>query len=176
MESHSPVEFLKTSEAARLCDVTRFTIRNWIVGGKLKASETAGRHKRILRSDLLRFMKETGIRPVKYSQSTATPLLCWEFHSLKFSKGHNCEQCLIFKERANRCFLMVREFGSNEVRCGQDCSDCEYMEIYFPKEKAVRVDSEAQRTKPLGEAALTKGFYKSGRYFAVLKNAFSKKK
>lgn len=51
-------EILTTSSAARLCNVSRFTIRNWVENGKLKSNRTAGGHRRISRGDLLEFMPE----------------------------------------------------------------------------------------------------------------------
>jgi len=51
-------ETLTTSGAAQLCNVSRFTIRNWVESGKLKSSLTAGGHRRIAREDLLKFMPE----------------------------------------------------------------------------------------------------------------------
>jgi len=175
-------ELMTTSEAARLCNVTRFTIRNWILENRLKASKTGGRHHRILRSDLLQFMKESGMRPARTAPNSAATVFCWEYVHLTKSGGHECGKCLVFKERSNRCFLTVREFGPDKVRCGKDCTECEYMEIYFPKEKVtratllVRAGSNIRKEKPSGKEVLTNGLYKSGRYFAALKNMFSRNK
>lgn len=49
-------KYLTTSDAAKLCNVTRFTIRNWIISGKLKSTKTAGGHRRILREDVMEFL------------------------------------------------------------------------------------------------------------------------
>jgi hypothetical protein len=90
-------------------------------------------------------------------------------------------QCLVFKEQMSKCFLVVREFGSEKVRCGQDCSACPYLELYFPREKVV-VDRMGQRsaqgaqavkeveTKETGHNILEKGLYKSGQYAATVTN------
>ena len=182
METGSFEALMTTSEAARICHVTRFTVRNWILENKLKASKTGGRHLRILRSDLLQFMKEAGIRPAKHASNAAALLFCWEYEQLIRAAGHDCEKCLVFKERSNRCFLTVREFGSDKVRCGKDCAECEYMETYFPKEKVTRATMSKQagpkvrRVTSSGKETLKNGLYKSGRYFAALKNIFSKNK
>ncbi len=175
MESVPFEELLTTSNAAKICGVTRFTIRNWILENRLKAFKTGGHHHRVLRSDLLRFMEKAGIRP-------AAPVFCWEYEQLAKTGGHDCGKCLVFKERSNRCFLTIREFGSEKVRCGRDCADCEYMKATFTKEKAAMIRlsgknaSRPPQAKPSGSKVLENGFYKSGRYLAGLKNLFSGKK
>jgi len=58
--------YLTTTELARLCGVSRFTIINWAKRGKIKAIRTAGRHFRIPASEALPLLrtfdekKETG--------------------------------------------------------------------------------------------------------------------
>lgn len=51
-------EVLTTTGAAQLCNVSRFTIRNWVESGKLSSAVTAGGHRRILKDDILKFMPE----------------------------------------------------------------------------------------------------------------------
>jgi len=53
--------YLTTSEAATICDVTRFTIRNWVISGKLKSEITTGGHRRISQEVLVEFMKANAI-------------------------------------------------------------------------------------------------------------------
>lgn len=188
-EQSTSGEFVTTSEAAELCHVTRFTIRNWILGKKLKASSTGGRHHRILRSDLLEFMREHGIRVIKLSRKAEAVLACWEHKRLYDGGGsHRCNNCLVFKERMKKCFLVVREFGSERVLCGKDCWDCAYMETYFPKEKCTMESMRARHGKPArgmnvlerdgtqtAEKALMVGFYRSGKYIAAFKHVFAGK-
>ena len=162
MRKDSPEEWMTTSAAARHCGVTRFTIRNWIVEKKLKAAQTAGHHRRVLKSDLLRFMEETGMCPVQRAKNPLPPVFCWEFNHLTKARGHECAECLVFKERANRCFLTIRAFGADKVRCGEDCSECAYMATYFPGEKAMcatpRYHTRVREGKSSGQT-LTKGLY-----------------
>lgn len=186
-ERSTPVaEYVTTSEAAELCNVTRFTIRNWILDNKLKASQTAGHHHRIRRSDLLKFMNETGIQPVIRSQKVPAFLNCWEYRHLTKAEGHDCENCLVFKEQVNRCFLTVQEFGSEKVRCDKDCSKCAYLETFFPKEKTIREKMVARTNRGAqtsvkvekvestkGPQFLADGIQKSGHYVAAVKNFFS---
>jgi len=63
-----PVKTLTTTETAKFCNVTRFTIRNWIDSGKLKAYKTAGGHRRILEEDIVIFLKKNEIPNVNESK------------------------------------------------------------------------------------------------------------
>jgi len=54
-------QYLTTGKAAELCHVTRYTIRNWVISGKLGTQVTAGGHRRIAKKDLLSFI-ETNIK------------------------------------------------------------------------------------------------------------------
>jgi excisionase family DNA binding protein len=186
-EAENPQEFVAVSEAARLCRVTRFTIRNWILRKKLKAARTAGRHHRILKSDLLRFMKEMNVRSVQRSQKTTLVPFCWEYAQTNRLSGHSCKQCLVFKARVNRCFLTVSRFGADEIRCEYDCSKCAYMDRFFHAEKTVfsRMGAENGETVKAAPAVrhgeeekkefLNEGLRKSGHYFAVLRNVLKGK-
>ena len=49
--------YLTTTELARLCGVSRFTIINWAKRGKIKAIRTAGRHYRIPASEALSLLR-----------------------------------------------------------------------------------------------------------------------
>ena len=50
-----------TFETAKLCHVSPLSIINWVNAGRLPAFRTPGRHRRIRREDLIRFMRENGI-------------------------------------------------------------------------------------------------------------------
>lgn len=49
--------FMTTTELARLCGVSRFTIINWTKQGKIKATKTIGNHYRIPVSEALSLLK-----------------------------------------------------------------------------------------------------------------------
>jgi excisionase family DNA binding protein len=53
----------KTSEVAKIFNLTNTAIINWIKSGKLPAYETGGGHYRVMRDDLIEFVKSTG-RPL----------------------------------------------------------------------------------------------------------------
>jgi excisionase family DNA binding protein len=52
--------YMTTTELARLCGVSRFTIINWVKQGKIKVIWTAGRHCRIPVSEALSLLKTFG--------------------------------------------------------------------------------------------------------------------
>lgn len=55
--------YYTTSEVAKICCVTRFTIRNWINQGRLNSLITLGGHRRILKKQFIAFMKNcNGVR------------------------------------------------------------------------------------------------------------------
>lgn len=54
-------DIFSTHDAAKICRVTPMTVIRWIKEGKIPAFKTAGGHRRILRSDLVRFCKSRGI-------------------------------------------------------------------------------------------------------------------
>ena len=49
--------YMTTTEVAKLCGVSRFTIINWTKQGRIKATRTAGRHYRILASEALSLLR-----------------------------------------------------------------------------------------------------------------------
>ncbi len=49
--------YLTTTEFARLCGVSRFTIINWVKRGRIKAIKTAGGHYRIPETEALSLLR-----------------------------------------------------------------------------------------------------------------------
>jgi excisionase family DNA binding protein len=56
-ESKRRSGYMTTTELARLCGVSRFTIINWIKRGRVKAIRTVGRHYRIPVSEALSLLR-----------------------------------------------------------------------------------------------------------------------
>jgi excisionase family DNA binding protein len=54
-------DVLTTWEAARYCAVSPYTIRRWVLAGRLRAYSTPGGHRRIRRQDLDEFLKAHGM-------------------------------------------------------------------------------------------------------------------
>ncbi len=57
-------EILTLPQAAKYCAISRWTLRNFVKSGDLKASHTPGGHWRILKSDLESFIYEKGMYPL----------------------------------------------------------------------------------------------------------------
>ncbi len=121
-------DYLTTTELAKLCGVSRFTIINWVNRGKIRTMKTTGGHCRIPVSEAVSFYesfyKETG--DVK-SQSSCH---CWEYPQ-KTNCNKECKNCLLYKSRINYCFVVVRQFGKEVIHCGGDCMSCDYFEEFF---------------------------------------------
>jgi len=59
-ESKRRSGYMTTTELARLCGVSRFTIINWVKQGRIKVIRTAGRHCRIPVSEALSLLRTFG--------------------------------------------------------------------------------------------------------------------
>jgi excisionase family DNA binding protein len=64
-----------TFQAAEYCQVSPFTIRNWIESGVLPAYKTPGGHRRILRRDLDDFLRRHGMPAAEEIASSAKKIL-----------------------------------------------------------------------------------------------------
>ncbi len=137
--------YLTTTQAANFCNVTRFTIRNWANDGKLKIKQTSGGHRRILMDDLREFIHKNDI-PADLSSGDAvlTPR-CYDHKKFRNSDSHDCESCLVFKEKAAKCFLLIKELGSEKVQCRHDCLTCEYLGMYFPREQKILIKDRTKK-------------------------------
>ena len=137
-------KYLTTTNAAQFFNVTRFTVLNWIKQGKLKAVRTLGGHQRIPRENITSLIQKNRITPPRFSDvkpKDKEPFICcWESIEIIESGQHDCARCLVFKQKANRCFLSIREFGAMKVKCESNCLDCRYFERYFPEEKMAMDD------------------------------------
>jgi excisionase family DNA binding protein len=66
--------FLTTFEISQICEVNPTTVQNWVKENKLKAYSTPGGHRRILREDLISFMKEFGM-PIPADLKDSSPMI-----------------------------------------------------------------------------------------------------
>jgi excisionase family DNA binding protein len=66
---------LTTFQAADYCQVSPFTIRNWIESGLLSAYKTPGGHRRVLKQDLDEFLKKHGMPGADEITSSAKKVL-----------------------------------------------------------------------------------------------------
>lgn len=130
--------YFTTHDIALMLDVTRVTVRNWIVKGRLEATTTPGGHRRVDREELVRFLRVNNHDPDvirKYEltrQSRFVP--CWEFHMEGFSESsihHQCDNCLVKLCRAEKCHVLKESEGHRKVFCKISCQDCEYFDKFF---------------------------------------------
>ena len=68
-------EILTIPQAAKYCAISRWTLRNFVKSGDLKASRTPGGHFRIRKSDLESFIYEKGIYPLVHNRSSSKKIL-----------------------------------------------------------------------------------------------------
>ncbi len=60
-----PKRFYSTFEVGGICGVYPSTVINWINDGKIKAGCTPGGHRRIIKSDLVVFLRKLGYPPLE---------------------------------------------------------------------------------------------------------------
>jgi excisionase family DNA binding protein len=121
---------LTTGQAAKLCSVTPDTILKWIRKGRLSGVRTAGGHYRIERRDLEPLMAPR--RPAdatanRLSECDRQRLRCWEYLSDRGTVRDECQQCVVYRVRAARCFLMAgmeQDVGHVRQFCQTSCEDC----------------------------------------------------
>ena len=178
-------KYLTTTQASKICGVTRFTIANWVKSGMLKSSVTAGGHRRIFEKDFLKFVSKKNLPNNINRLSTINVPNCWEFR-FQNQDEHDCVQCVVFKEGASKCFLLAKNFGSEKRQCSNNCIDCEYLIKFYPSKQEVMNRSKSPRVNYLksftdvntkdASDVVKKGIYASGRYIASIKRVLTKKK
>lgn len=121
---------LTTGQAAQLCSVTSDTILKWIKKGRLEGVRTAGGHYRIERRSLERLIPAT-----RHSEGISRQLLegypqglhCWEYLSERGTIREDCRQCVVYRVRAARCYLLAdlqTDVGHARRFCESSCEDC----------------------------------------------------
>jgi excisionase family DNA binding protein len=126
--------YLSTGEAARRCSVTPDTVLKWIKQGRLPARRTPGGHYRIHREDLdpLHGARVAAIQGPDDSSAHRPFQYCWEFNSREGATAPECEQCVVYRTRALRCYEMLRlapEVGHQKLFCKRSCDECEYYQL-----------------------------------------------
>ena len=134
---------LTTGQAAKLCAVTPDTVLKWIKKGRLTATRTAGGPYRVALPDLDPFMAGFGqkgtnslpgaslssSRPQDGTKEDHDEVSCWEFLSDGGEVREACRQCVVYRVRATRCFLMAgldTDVGHAHQFCEGSCEDCVY--------------------------------------------------
>ncbi|MBW2623179.1 MAG: helix-turn-helix domain-containing protein [Deltaproteobacteria bacterium] len=131
-------DYFTTHDIALMLNVTRVTVRNWIIKGRLDATTTPGGHRRISRQELVRFMEDNNYDPEIIREYELTRrkrfVYCWEYHHKGFvnlGHMHQCSDCVVYSARAQRCYALRKQGGHMKVHCVSTCDDCGYFNKYF---------------------------------------------
>jgi excisionase family DNA binding protein len=129
--------YFTTNDIAKMCNVTRQTVINWIKNGKLRANLTPGGHRRVLREDLVPFFESNQLDPCvieEYEQENRKRApYCWEYFAVGFpgrNSRHECDRCLIKEARAKRCFVLSHRFRKDGDACQTGCERCGYFKRF----------------------------------------------
>ena len=169
-------DYLSTTELAKLCGVSRFTIINWTNQGKINAFKTIGGKYRIPVAEAISFLESLHWKTShKTKRGLAPDALghCWEYPE-KTNCDNKCKNCLIHKREIDYCFIVVRQFGKRVIRCQGDCLNCEYFGEFFGFYSGSSQAKEPFDEKGKKTAAEKKNFlyncaYSVGRGVHVLK-------
>ncbi len=174
---------LTTGQAAKLCAVTPDTVLKWIKKGRLAATRTAGGHYRVALPDLEPFM--AGFGQKRTDLEIRAPLSpnpshdgtkedheevpCWEFLSDNGEVREGCRQCVVYRVRATRCFLMAgldTDVGHAHQFCEGSCEDCVYyrrIQGMSTQVLFISADEElVNRVEWFGEDSVTLRFARNG--------------
>ena len=122
--------YLTTFQAADILSVTPDSILKWIKSGKLEAIRTPGGHYRIPRQNVEILLKESEQkRSKKVKSPDEVRQYCWEFNSEQTNCNSDCDNCLVYKSQALRCYEMSNlpvEHGYLKNYCTSTCENCNY--------------------------------------------------
>jgi excisionase family DNA binding protein len=102
--------FMTTTELAKLCGVSRFTVINWANQGKIKAIRTAGKHYRIPSSEALSMLRTIGEK--KEVEASDLGEHC-KLKKLNPSSEEECRNCLSDNKKGKQAEAKKRKFLYN---------------------------------------------------------------
>ncbi|MCP4725756.1 MAG: excisionase family DNA-binding protein [bacterium] len=147
---------LSTGKAAKVCGVTPDTVLKWIKKGKVKALRTAGGHFRIDTESLKPFiskeMKSGGMVNASASPDNTDVSYCWEYHSRNGLLKSGCRDCMVFRAKAEKCYLMAglgQDSGHLGICCQDSCHTCEYFRFINKASYNVIVISDNEKLKQM---------------------------
>lgn len=120
--------YITTGEAAAIFDVEPDTVLRWIKSGDIPAIRTPGGHYRINRNVfLMKMIEDTST--IKENDTDSTFSYCWEFHSDSGIIRDECNDCIVYKSKAGKCYELCNlpvSIGHAKLFCSQSCKDCQY--------------------------------------------------
>lgn len=129
--------YLTTFEAADILSVTPDSILKWIKSGKLEARRTPGGHYRIPRQNVELLLKKSEQNVSRYTGlSESNNKYCWEFNSDQTNCNSDCDNCVVYKSRALRCYEMSNlpvEHGYLKNYCTSTCENCDYYKFVMSR-------------------------------------------
>jgi excisionase family DNA binding protein len=121
---------LSTGKASKLLSVTPDTILKWIKREKLPAVKTAGGHYRVTQEAIGTLLNGPAEKPAHQpSLSSGSLMYCWEFFAEDGKARTECQNCLVFRAHALKCFEMnhlSKGMGFNGGSCASSCESCAY--------------------------------------------------
>jgi len=121
---------LSTGKASKLLSVTPDTILKWIKQEKLPAVRTAGGHYRVSREAVEAILHNPAEKPPHHLSLPSDNLrYCWEFFAENGKVRTGCQNCLVFRAHALKCFEMnhlPKGMGYNGGLCATSCESCAY--------------------------------------------------
>src|SRR4030065_1684293 len=101
------INLLSTGKASKLFSVTPDTILKWIKQDKLPAVRTAGGHYRVSREAINALLSRSEETLSASQPAMEEPLLyCWEFFAENSKARLECQDCLVYRAHALKCFEM----------------------------------------------------------------------
>ena len=115
----------------------------WIKSGRLRAVRTAGGHYRIAEDDVDHLISdESGTTPADEGGFH----YCWEYYAVGGEPGESCQDCLVYRARARRCYEMsglAREAGYSGAYCTNSCKECSYYQEVVQRARRVLVVTDS---------------------------------
>jgi excisionase family DNA binding protein len=146
-------EQLTTGQVARLLSVTPDTVLKWIKRGRVPATQTAGGHYRVARQHVELLSRQTAGPAVEPAPSRL--VYCWEYYSDDGVVGERCQECLVYRARALRCYelsALSRESGFSGAYCKTSCNECPYYLEQLQRRVLVVSDSVRLRDRLAAES------------------------
>ena len=124
-------DLLTTGQVADILSVTPDTVLKWIKAGKIPAIRTFGGHYRIAKENIEALASKTNLVN-KHHYARGSIHFCWEHYSNSGEITENCQECIVYKSKAKRCYEMShlsKELGHQKLFCDENCEDCDYYQL-----------------------------------------------